>query len=77
MNIAIVRRAIWLVAALALACAVFAFYEARWTELFIAFGALPILAIGHVILADTERQRRLPPHGPVRKFGYREVGDRR
>ena len=74
MNVTIVRRTLWLVAALALGYTIFAFYEWRPIELVIAAGLFVVLIPVDMLLHLQERARPRPLHGPVIKWGYREPG---
>lgn len=72
MNITVIRRAVWAVAVIAFAYMVFAYWEWRPLELVIAAGVFVILIPVDMALAREEHERRLPRHGPVRKWGYHE-----
>jgi hypothetical protein len=77
MTVTVIRRALWAAAVIALAYMTFAYWEWRPVELVIAAGVFVILIPIDMALAREERERRLPPHGPVRRWGYREAGERR
>lgn len=73
----ILRWTVWAVAVLAIGYASFAFLYWRLSEMLIAVGIFVICIPIDMALAQIQRERRLPPHGPVRKFGYREAGGNR
>lgn len=70
MNVTVVRRALWLVAALALGYTIFAFLEWRPVELVIAAGLLVVLIPVDMLLHLEERARRRSPFGPILKWGH-------
>jgi hypothetical protein len=73
MNPTILRRALWVVAILALAYATFAFWSWRPIELIIAAGVFVICIPIDIALHHEERSRRSPsPFGPVQKWGISE-----
>lgn len=72
MNITIIRRACWVVAALAFGYVVFAYWTWRPVELLIAAGIFIVLIPVDILLHGEEVARRSPRHGPVLKWGYQE-----
>jgi hypothetical protein len=74
MNVTIIRRAFWLIAALSLGYTAVAFWTARWSELLIAAGLFIICIPIDLFLAREEREHRArarTPFGPLIKSGVR------
>lgn len=75
MDLRIVRHVVWLVAALALGYAAFAYWEWRRAEFFIAAGLFVACLVADSVLKAVAYQRQLQrgtPFGPVAKWGLSE-----
>jgi hypothetical protein len=71
-NVTVIRRVLWVAAAGALGGATVAFWNWWPIELVISAGMFVVLIPIDMLLRREEIERRLPPHGPVRKWGMSE-----
>lgn len=72
MTVTVIRRALWLVAAIALGSTTVAFWYWLPVQLIVSAGLFVVLIPIDMVLHREEIERRQSPFGPVRKFGISE-----